>query len=331
MKRYIIGILLVLGFIVAPFWPAVAGVAVTSDEELMAVSAGASEGGATSAVSGPLNNNGSVQLAGKAQSGASTLSLYDASISNVNIQQSIASLSKVQDASALAINDQSAKNNSTASSEVVNNLATPGQTNGQGSVQLGDGAQGSVKALSLMNAAYSAANVYQRLTNVDQAQNVSLATISSQQVSNTVNEKQRVTNQKAVSAQTNANAAVQVLGNAQESASALSIANIADSAVSAFQNVAAFTNSKDIKAIQANNQDPMNTGADRQKISNKETVAGQLNDNGSVRVSGERARRPCPAAWQRSRIRPEHGAEHRIWREREWPFRRSDQRPDGNK
>ncbi len=288
MKQNILRFLLVLGLVVAPLGPAFAGSSVTSDEDLGAVSARGFGALATPALDGQQNSFASVQLGGQAQQGASALSLYNASVSHVNIQQNIASFNGVQDLSAVATNDQEAQNSvsSAGLGPVWNTLSVQDQTNGQAAVQLDGAAQSGVKTLSLVNAASSAANVYQRLTNVSQAQNFFLPTYNSQAVSNTGYETQDIMNDGRVVNQANGNSSVQAAGSAQTSASALALANAADAAFSIFQNIAAFTNSDGVAAIQANDQDPTNTGVQQQTVANSRRVKGQVNDNASVRMAG---------------------------------------------
>ncbi len=69
-----------------------------TDEELGTVSARGFESVGTPGILDEQNNFSSVVLSGGAQSGASALALYNVVVSNVNVQQNLNALSKVQDA-----------------------------------------------------------------------------------------------------------------------------------------------------------------------------------------------------------------------------------------
>jgi hypothetical protein len=283
MRRDGLRFLLALSLIVAPLGPAGASVSFMTDEDLGTVSA---KGFEAAQVEPSSYSYGSLQIGGQAQRGTSALSLDNAVFSNVNVQQDVASFSNVRDVSALSLNDQAAESSNSLYSDSHNGRAVRGQKNAQASVFVGGDAQRDTKVLSSVDAAYSAANVYQRLVRIGNGANISVISHSEQNVSNAGYGTQSLTNWRTAADQSNANASVASSGGAQKSASGMSFINVASSAANVGQNLIGATDSRNILSVQNNAQEAANTGIDEQTVVNRAEVCHQTNANGTVQLAG---------------------------------------------
>ncbi len=152
------------------------------------------------------------------------------------------------------------------------------------SVQLGDNAQAGISAMAVANTAASALNIAQSLAAVKDSSDVSVSQVNSQGAYNTGFDEQQIKNHGKVAYQNNNNGSVQAGGASQEGMKTLAAANIATSAVNIGQNLLFVTNADDLSATQKNDQYAENYAETSQKIKNKEDVARQNNNNGSVQL-----------------------------------------------
>lgn len=287
---------LVVGLTFAPFAPATAGMIALSDEELGSVSAqGLQLVSNPTAITGQQNNNNSVQLNDDSQAGASAMDIRNAVASAVNIEQDIDSYNFVSLFSSTATSTQTATNFKDSEQIVDNGGDVTAQNNNNSSVQLNDTAQAGANAMSILNAADSAKNIYQRITNVTNSVGVSSLSTNNQIATNTGTVTQTITNAGTVTGQNNNNSSVQVNDDAQAGASGMSMSNVAGSAQNIGQMVGNVTGSVGVTIGQSHVQVATNTNIDTQVITNlglvnpiqnNNNASVQLNDNAQAGASG---------------------------------------------
>jgi hypothetical protein len=287
MKRKLITAPLTLGLALVPFFPASAGMKTLSEEELGSVSAqGIQFIDNPTDITGQENNNDSVQLNLDSQSGASGLDIRNVTASAVNIEQDIDAYVSVTSFSTTATSFQYADNIKDSEQYVTNGGDVTDQNNNNGSVQLNDLAQAGASAMSILNAADSAKNIYQRVTSVTTSSGVSSIAFNEQVAVNTGYQVQEIFNSGIVTGQNNNNSSVQVNDDAQAGASGMSMSNVAGSAQNIGQMVGTVTGSVDVTIGQSNLQTAINYEEDYQSIVNLDLVDPiQNNNNGSVQLN----------------------------------------------
>lgn len=296
MLRQLLIAALVVGLTFAPFFPASAQKIALSEEELGSISAqGLQVVDNPTDIAGQQNNNESVQLNGLSQSGASSFDIRNVTASAVNIEQNIDSYNAVSNFSTTAISDQYA-DNIKDSVQIVDNLGdVTDQNNNNASVQLNDLSQSGASAMSILNAAGSAKNIYQRVTNVVNSVGVSSLSTNNQVAMNYGYQWQEIWNDEVVTGQNNNNSSVQLNDDAQTGATGMAMSNVAGSAQNIGQMVGNVTGSTNVTIGQSNIQTAINEEFDYQLIVNWDLVnpiqnnnsgSVQLNDNAQAGASG---------------------------------------------
>jgi len=258
-----------------------------SDAEMGAVGAkGVQVVTNSSDIANQQNNNDSVQLNMSSLSGASGMDITTAVSSAITVEQDIDTYDFVSSFSTIAISYQYAENHKHADQSITNYGDVDSQNNNNGSVQLNDSSLVSASSLNILNAADTAHNTYQRLTNVNNSFNVSSITNNKQDAYNSGYETQTITNYGDVTNQNNNNSSVQLNGNALSSASSLVISNSAGSAENVAQMIGSTSNSVYVTIGQHTTQYAENSEDDIQTIANSgEVNPVQNNNNGSVQLN----------------------------------------------
>jgi hypothetical protein len=285
MKQRVLRIILASSLVVAPFLPAAAGVSVTSDEDLGAVSARGfqSFNTVTPGISGEVNNFDSVALGGSAQSGTSAMAVYNVIFANMNVQQNIADLESVRDFMAYSGTTESTTNKPLSLDvSKTNYVSVMGQTNDVGSVMMDGTAQSGASAFAALNSGYAAASIAQQIASMDEAYFTLLYQSNEQKTRFKGSSAQDVKNKSWVSGQYNNNVSVQLGDSTQSSMSGMALADTAASALNIGQNMAALEDSDGVYVSQANSQRAASKATAVQRIRNDGVVGVQYSNNGSL-------------------------------------------------
>ncbi len=290
MKHSLLRIFLAASLAFMPFSPGMAAVNVMSDEDLGAVNAKGFEGqGAV-----PQSSYSAIQAFGAAQWYASALSIENTADAGTNLFQNVSILKDVGDIWLFSKSCQFAYNGKGGSSTKTNDNAVQGQNNNLGSVQLNDNALYGASALSIVNAAASARNMYQKFRTIENADDVTVVRFSNQMAYKWGTFEQTVTNKKGATDQTNNNASIQIGGRAQASISSAALTNLAGSGQNVSQMWTGIKNSEDVFLLQSSAQYVDNEVASEQTINNLTTICpgavvyrNQHNNNGSIQLGGE--------------------------------------------
>ena len=248
-------------------------------------------------VTNQANSNASVMAADNAQEGASSIALVDAALSAVNVGQNVASITGGGDKAYISVNQknvQTANNSGDVYQTVENKKGVAGQINNAGSVQVYDGAQNSVNAIALTNAAQSAVNVGQNIASVKNGP-FDVTQLNRQTAFSEADASQYVTNYGKTSNQFNNDGSVQIW-DAQNAVSADSLVNAAASAVNVGQNVADVTSMGDTNVKQTNKQSAQIDATEityGQTVENKGMTDHQNNNAESVHSQAPRTPRPA--------------------------------------
>jgi hypothetical protein len=261
-----------------------------SDEDLGAVSARGFDGeGAL-----PQSSYSAIQAFGAAQWYASALSIENTIDAGINLSQNVSVLKDVGDIWLFSTSYQYAYNGVSGNLLVINDEAVQGQNNNLGSIQFNDNALYGASALSIVNAAASARNMYQKFRTIENADDVTVVRFSYQTADKRGDFTQTVTNGEGATDQTNNNASIQIGGRAQASISSAALTNLAASSQNVSQMWTGIKNSEDVFLLQSSTQDAYNDVASEQAVYNLTTIfpgaavyRNQHNNNGSVQLGGE--------------------------------------------